>query len=239
MKYIKGLEFMLIRIVKKIVRILYKRKNFKRADHKKIFERIYNEKVWGETISDNPFYSGTGSDEVYANIYSTVISQFIIDNQIKSMVDLGCGDFRVGQKILEKVNIEYTGLDIVPDLINYNNINFSRHNINFKCLNIVNDDLLSAELCTVRQVFQHLSNNDIKKVLRKCKQYKYLIVTEHLPISESPFPNLDKPSDETIRLMFNSGVYLDKHPFSVNIKELLTVYPEVEKDSKIVTYLVF
>lgn len=89
------------------------------------------------------------------------------------MVDLCCGDFRVAKKIIEKSNIEYTGLDIVEDLISYNYINYSNERVKFKCVNIVKDNLHPAEFCTIRQVLQHLSNNDIKKVLTKCKQYKY------------------------------------------------------------------
>jgi SAM-dependent methyltransferase len=225
--------------VNKFKWLLKKFKFFKNVSHKKVFERIYKEKIWGHTKSDNPFYSGSGSDDEYANIYSKIISKFIDDNQVKSMVDLGCGDFRVGKKIIEKVNVEYIGLDIVPDLVHYNNMNFSSDKVKFKCINIVKDDLMKAELCTIRQVLQHLSNNDIKKVLKKCKQYKYLIITEHLPGIESPYPNLDKRSDENIRLMFNSGVYLDEQPFNYYVEELLTVYPEVEKGSKIVTFLVW
>ncbi len=224
------------KIFNKIKRELKKNKFLKSTNHQKVFTRIYNQKIWGVPKSDNPFYSGSGSDEEYAETYSSAISKFIIDNNITSMVDLGCGDFRVGNKIVTKKAIAYTGVDIVLNLIEYNAANFSKEKINFKCLNIVKDKLPLAELCTIRQVLQHLSNKDIQKVLKKCNKYKYVIVTEHLPNVESICPNKDKNSDETIRLMYNSGVYLNKPPFNFKLKELLTVYPEIEKNSKIVTF---
>ena len=227
---------MIKRILNKLKRILSKNRFFKKTDHRKVFTRIYNQKIWGHPKTENPFYSGTGSDDEYAETYSSAISQFIIENNINSIVDLGCGDFRVGNKILMKSAVDYTGVDIVQDLIKYNLANFSNEKISFNCLNIVKDSLPAAELCTIRQVLQHLSNRDIKKVLQKCKKYKYVIVTEHLPDSESPCPNTDKNSDENIRLVYNSGVYLDKHPFNFEVKTLLTVYPEEEKGSKIVTF---
>ncbi len=226
------------RILNKIKRESKKIQFYKKRDHKKIFTKIYSDNIWGQPKSESPFYSGTGSDEDYAKLYSFSLPKFIIENNITSMVDLGCGDFRVGSKILNDVNIDYIGVDIVPELIDYNKQNYNKNNITFRCLNIVKDKLPRAELCTIRQVLQHLSNNDIKRVLKKCKDYKYLIITEHLPCSESSIPNIDKLSDENIRLMNNSGVYLDKPPFNLNVKELLTVYPEVEKGSKIVTFLV-
>lgn len=211
----------------------------RRTNHQKVFSKIYTKKTWGHQKSENPFYSGTGSDDEYTDNYAAIIKKFIHENQVKSMIDLGCGDFRVGHKILRETKIEYIGVDVVPELINYNHSNFSENKTKFKCLNIVNDHLPSAELCTIRQVLQHLSNRDIRKVLEKCKRYKYLIVTEHLPGVESLRPNVDKQSDENIRLMYNSGVYLDKDPFNLDVQELLTVYPKIERGSKIVTLQVW
>lgn len=73
-------------------------------------------------------------------------------------------------------------------------------------------------------------------MLQKYKKYKYVIVTEHLPTRESPCSNMDKNSDENILLMYYSGVYLDKHTFNFKVKTLSTVFHEVEKVSKIVTF---
>lgn len=83
---------------------------------------------------------------------------------------------------------------------------------------------------------QHLSNQDIKKVLKKLKQYDYVIITEHQPTSEDARPNLNKIAGASIRLDMNSGLYLDKTPFNEKIRELLTIYPETEPNSKIVTF---
>jgi len=230
---------MIKRIWNKLKRMKRNSKLFQRTDHKKIFSKIYDQNVWGNPNSESPFYSGTGSDDSYTETYSSMIAKFIAEQGIDSMVDLGCGDFRVGRRILDKANIKYTGVDVVPELIEYNISKFSGGKINFKRLNIVNDNLPPGELCTIRQVLQHLSNKDIQKVLRKCKQFKYLIVTEHLPETESLHPNMDKSSDENIRLMYNSGVYLDKPPFNFKVKEILAVRPEIEEHSKIVTFRVW
>lgn len=57
------------------------------------------------------------------------------------MVDLGCGDFRVRNKILIKAAVDYTGVKIFQDMIKYNMANFSNRKISFNCLYILKDRL--------------------------------------------------------------------------------------------------
>ena len=51
--------------------------------------------------------------------YADVIRAFIRDKGITSVVDLGCGDFRVGS-MLQIQGVKYIGVDIVSDLIDSN-----------------------------------------------------------------------------------------------------------------------
>lgn len=122
-------------------------------------------------------------------------------------------------------NVKYTGIDIVKPLIDKNNDLFGDEQINFECLNIIDDDLPDAELCLIRQVLQHLSNEQILKILQKIKKYKYVIITEHYPAeSVTVRHNIDKPHGEDTRIIDNSAVYLDKPPFNLlGIKKFLEV----------------
>ena len=219
-------------------RILRKLRKWQNVNHQSVFSNIYSKKVWGND-GDSVFYSGTGSDEPYAKPYADVVTGFIKENNITSVVDLGCGDFRIGRLITQANNVKYTGVDVVPDLIKHNALHFSNERTNFLRLNIVKDTLPPGEMCLIRQVLQHLSNTDIQKILKKCKQYRYVIITEHHPIGENIVANHDKPPDESIRLSWNSGVFLDQPPFNKKVEELLTVFPKIEKNSKIVTFRVF
>jgi hypothetical protein len=221
--------------IKKILKHIIKRIRIRKANHEAIFSDIYKNNVWGKG-DGLKFYSGGGSDEINSEPYVSLIVKFIEDNQIQSVADLGCGDFRVGRKIIADKAITYMGIDVVESLIDYNNSTYSSNFVNFKKLNIVKDGLPKANLCLIRQVLQHLSNQDIRKVLKKLKQYDYVIITEHQPTSEDARPNLNKSSGASIRLDINSGLYLDKAPFNEKIKELLTVYPETEPNSKLVTF---
>jgi SAM-dependent methyltransferase len=195
------------------------------GDLKKIFSYVYEDNVWGGDKGE--FYSGPGSDEKVTQPYISLVNQFVKEKKVKSIVDLGCGDFRVGNLIF-KDGLDYTGVDIVPSLIERNNKAYGKENVRFKCINAVDEELPAAELCLIRQVLQHLSNNDIEKILNKCRQYKYVIVSEHIPADKNAVPNLDMNSNWDIRLIQQSGVYVDQPPFSYAAKVLLEVDPSHE-----------
>ncbi|MFN5513605.1 MAG: methyltransferase domain-containing protein [Cyanobacteriota bacterium] len=77
---------------------------------------------------------------------------------------MGCGDFQVGQQLLPLCS-SYIGIDIVKVLIENNNNKFKDTKASFLCLNIIEDDLPTGDVCFVRQVLQHLSNAEITKIL--------------------------------------------------------------------------
>lgn len=199
------------------------------------FSEIYEKNLWGGEKGE--FYSGTGSEGKYAEIYIATIRKFLTENQIKSVVDLGCGDFRIGSQFVSG-ELNYIGVDVVPKLVGHLNKTRSTEKVNFQCLNIAEDELPIGEVCLIREVLQHLSNDEIGKVLRNCKDFKYLIITEYQPPPRSNIvPNLDIPHGPQIRLHFNSGVYPDKLPFNLNISEILAEV-ETAEGNLIRTFLI-
>jgi len=99
------------------------------------------------------------------------------------LCDLGCGDFNIGKQLLAHTS-KYLAVDIVPALIFRNQKVFIDPKLKFKCLDIAKDDLPAGDCAIIRQVMQHLSNAEVHNILLKLKQYKYLIVTEHIPQGE-------------------------------------------------------
>ncbi len=199
------------------------------------FSEIYAQNAWGGAKGE--FYSGDGSDEEYANVYGKMVSRFIAENKIRRVVDLGCGDFRVASKFVSD-DFNYTGCDVVPTLIEHLNKEFRNERIEFRCVNILEDELPDGDLGLIRQVLQHLSNAEIAQTLQNARKYKYLIVTEHFPNPQTEFtPNLDIPHGPIIRVQFDSAVVLDKPPFNLKNLELLLDI-EVEDKSRIKSFLV-
>jgi SAM-dependent methyltransferase len=152
------------------------------------------------------------------------VVRFINEHAIKTVVDLGCGDFRVGRRICSQTNVRYIGIDIVPALIAHHQANFSREGVEFRCANIIQDELPDGELCLIRQVLQHLSNREISCVLSRLNKYGHLLVTEDVYHgSRTVRPNLDHLHGPDNRVHKRSGVFLDLPPYSLASQTLLEV----------------
>ncbi len=184
------------------------------------FSEIYRTRLWGEAEGED-FYSGGGSEEYFAAPYLKQVQRLIAEHQIRTVVDLGCGDFRVGRLISEQCNVQYVGVDVVPDLISYNRSRFAGPQVEFRCANLIDDALPDGGLCLIRQVLQHLTNAEILRVLAKCAKYRAVLVTEELFTKRGSRPNLDITHGPDNRASDNSGVFLHLPPFSLKTTTVL------------------
>jgi len=180
-----------------------------------MFSGVYANSRWGKSSDPTtPFYSGLGShDPGLVTPYVASVRQFLATFPDKpSVVDLGCGDFHIGSRIRDTAS-GYVACDIVPALIERNRSAFAQMEVDFRCLDLTRDPLPEGDVAFVRQVFQHLSNENIQKALDQITAtYQYLVVTEHVPLGNF-VPNIDKKDDHTIRLDYGSGVDITKPPF--------------------------
>ncbi|WP_299399183.1 class I SAM-dependent methyltransferase [uncultured Gelidibacter sp.] len=184
---------------------------------KAAMEQVYEMKLWGGNESE--FYSGDGShDPKLVNPYIDVVTAFLKSFKNPLIVcDLGCGDFNVGKELVKYAQ-KYVAVDIVADLIAHNKEKFDHANLEFQCLDIAVDALPAGDCAIVRQVLQHVSNAEIQRILDKLSNYKYVILTEHLP--EGDFtPNKDIISGQGIRLKKGSGLDVLAPPFHFKVKE--------------------
>lgn len=205
---------------RRLIYYLEDRQNQKKT-LQEIFSDIYGKKRWG--ANGKKFSSGRGSSESclvdpYVNKIREDLNVYA-QNKPK-IVDLGCGNFNVGKNFINYAK-EYIAVDIVPEIIKtLRDKNFPGH-VKFLNLNIVEDDLPDGDVCFLRQVLQHLSNQDIIKILPKLKKYNTVYITEHYPRDNNRIvPNRDMFSGARIRLYVNSGVYLDLPPFNIDKKAL-------------------
>lgn len=140
----------------------------------KEFEKIYYTNSW---ICG----SGPGSSVKNTKIYNKIIIDFINNNNIKSVVDLGCGDWQSSYLIYKNVDVEYLGIDCVKKVIIENRKKFS--NFKFESMNILKniDKIPSADLYVLKDVLQHWKLNDIYFFLDKLiqKEYKYILIVNN------------------------------------------------------------
>lgn len=179
--------------------------------------QVYQKKLWGANPSG--FYSGEGSHHPeLVNPYIELITAFLSKFKKPIVVcDLGCGDFNVGRQLVKHTKT-FIAVDIVPDLIAYNKETFKEDHLEFHCLDIAEDDLPAGDCALLRQVLQHISNAEVQSILNKLSDFKYVIITEHLPTGEF-IPNKDIISGQGIRLKKQSGLNLLAPPFHFKVKE--------------------
>lgn len=204
---------------------------------KDVMTQIYDRYLWGG--KDFDFYSGIGSHHPETiNPYLGAVIDFLSSYNTPLIVcDLGCGDFNIGKHLVPHTKT-YIAVDIVETLISRNKTLFKSDHLEFRCLDISKDELPAGDCAILRQVLQHLSNTEIQSILKKLSNYKYLILTEHLPMGHFT-ANKDIISRQGIRIKQNSGVDILEAPFNFKVesKKQLNEFILENKKGCIVTTL--
>lgn len=194
---------------------------------KDAMQQVYEKNLWGSGGED--FYSGEGSHkpEIVKPYVEKLIAFLSSFEKPISVCDLGCGDFNVGKELVGHAK-NFIAVDIVPELIERNKEKYKAPKLEFLCLDVAKDTLPNTECAILRQVLQHISNDEVKQVAAKLVNYKYVIVTEHLPNKDFT-PNVDIISGQGTRLKKQSGINLLLAPFNLKVvaqRELLKVIDE-------------
>lgn len=147
------------------------------------FTNIYESNHWGNNgISAYSGSSGDGSNIDYnSTTYVPFLKKFITDNNIKTVVDLGCGDFRCGNIIYGDLDVSYTGYDTYKKVVDYNLTKFQFPKYSFVHLDFCNnkESIVSGDMCILKDVIQHWELNDIYTFLDylvDVKKFKYILI---------------------------------------------------------------
>jgi hypothetical protein len=148
-----------------------------------VFTEIYQKGVWGNNNNNEYHGSSGGGSDISFNIdtYVPFLKKFIKENNIKSVVDLGCGDFRCGPFIYEDLNVVYTGYDVYKKVVDYNSKQHDLPKYTFKHLDFCNkkEEIISGDLCIIKDVIQHWCLADIYTFLDYLvysKKFKYILL---------------------------------------------------------------
>ena len=147
----------------------------------KIFTNIYEHSTWGN--NNNSHYkgsSGSGSSIDY-NIkhYVPFLKNYILKKNIRSIVDLGCGDFKCGTSIYNGLNISYCGYDIYKKVILHNQLLMPNYTFITSDFYKDKENLIKADLCILKDVLQHWPLEYIYSFmdyLIESKKYKYILI---------------------------------------------------------------
>src|SRR5882672_4828237 len=153
------------------------------------FTDIYRQAIWGQN-AQGAGRSGPGSTLRATLIYRTFLRQFMRDNDIRSVVDGGCGDWEFSQAI-DWSGIDYKGFDIVESNITHHKEKHEKPNIQFFLGNLVELDLPPADLLICKHVLQHLPTRDVQIFLTQLTKYKHVLLTNSVNAKTMSAANSD------------------------------------------------
>ena len=192
--------------------------------------------MWNKN-SDLDFDSGPGSHDLnLVNPYVEKLIKFLIKNKNLTIVDIGCGDFNVGKQIF-KYSKKYIAIDIVQELIDRNKNKFQADNLIFKKIDAVSQNIPRGDCVIVKEIFQHITNTEIKSILKKIQNFKYIFITESEPLFKFKV-NMDKQKGPDCRIDLKSGIIIDKSPFNFSFKEKKQIL-KIKKEDRYITTLLY
>lgn len=172
-------------------------------DASSVFASIYERGVWGGG-------SGAGSNIEHTAVYAGLVQYLIASNSVRSVVDLGCGDWRF-TRYLDLTGVDYLGVDVVPAVIEANNAQYAGAGIRFECADVAAFALPVCDLVLCKDVLQHLSNANVLRVCGQLGQGRRWLLTNDFHSANENCENGDtRPLDPTAP------------PFSVAARAVLT-----------------
>ncbi|EMY61973.1 class I SAM-dependent methyltransferase [Leptospira terpstrae] len=136
------------------------------------FEKVYDEKKWGDG-------SGIGSWPENAGPYLKLLQESLNDPKYTTIVDLGCGDWKLMETLSIPEEKKYVGYDLVTDLIAQNTKKYSKKNVKFLVIKQLSDIRnVSADLLIVKDVLHHWPIAHINYFLKEIlPNYRYALIT--------------------------------------------------------------
>lgn len=205
-------------------------KNKVESENKNVFDDIYKTNLWHTEES----VSGGGSTMEATKTVRKEIPEILKKYNIKSMLDIPCGDYN-WMKEVPKGECIYIGGDIVQDIVENDNKLYKNDKVSFEVINMTVDKLPKVDLIFCKDCLQHLSYENVARALNNFKNSgaKYLLVSSFprtwrnhdiydgdyrpLNICIKPF-NYPKPVYKFRELSIAEGVEPDKYMYLYDLK---------------------
>jgi len=155
------------------------------------FEKVFESRAWGHSWDIQ--YTGLNASGMGATLYWTqevIAALHVIINDIKEQVgsshrvrvlDVPCGDMAWMSRFLKtRDDVDYTGIDIVPALIENHRTRFRDYSWKFQHMDIIEDPIEEMyDVIVCRTLMQHLYFHDVMRLLRKFSESgsRYILMT--------------------------------------------------------------
>lgn len=134
------------------------------------FETIYEKDEWGAG-------SGPRSHPYFTIEYRAFLQRFLALNDVRSVVDIGCGDWQFS-RFIDFGAASYLGLDVVRSVVERNRAVYGSSRIRFDLMPDRLDDVHSGDLVIIKDVLQHLPDPDVFEIMNKIvPRFKFALIT--------------------------------------------------------------
>lgn len=182
------------------------------------FDKIYNNGLWNDNIKTIPL-SGPGSSLTNTLKYRELLDNITDELNIKSIVDVGCGDLTWMPYTNTFKMCKYTGIDIVKSLIESHSI--THIDKSFLCMDAVVEDVPCGDLVILRDILFHLSHEDVINLLNNIKgKFKYYMITSSNNTVNNDMFNKYHFHELNVRI----------HPFNLKSFKVMLTEPEFNRD---------
>lgn len=175
-------------------------------------------------LTNNLIETHSGPGSLLRNTDNLIINleKFIKENNIKTIIDAPCGDFNY-MKEINLDNTFYKGYDISELAIELCK-KYEKDNIKFNVFDITFQKLDYADLIICKDLFIHLSFNDINKILKNIidSKCKFFAVSRY---DNGKITNIDKETGLSAR-----AIEITLPPFNFNYKIIQTIKYSTNKN---------
>jgi hypothetical protein len=129
------------------------------------FQRIFDENAWGNSES----VSGEGSNLTRTAAVRAALPGLLARHGVRSLLDAPCGDF-YWMKEVDLDSVDYTGVDIVPEIIARDVELYAGPTRRFLLGDLVDGELPKADLILCRDCLVHLPYHETWKALENMRR---------------------------------------------------------------------
>ena len=147
-----------------------------------VFTHIYESAQWGNNKNDNYSGSSGGGSEIEYNVpFIKMLKKILHVEKIRHIVDLGCGDFKIGTLVYDDIDVLYTGYDSYKKVIEHHKTQYQEPKYTFKHLDFYTnkESIVEGDMCILKDVLQHWTTEQIYNFLDyiiESKKFKCILI---------------------------------------------------------------
>jgi SAM-dependent methyltransferase len=194
-------------------------------DFYRLFRPRTMQEAFAEVYARDDWEGGSGRGSTASNTvaYRQLLTDFLRYHEIKSVVDVGCGDWQFSQ-LIDWSGIDYLGIDTVPAVVKENRKRFGSR-ARFECRDVTREGLPPADLVLLKDVLQHWPTAAIQSFRPQLAQCRFAVITNS--VDDGPRLNCD------IAMSGYRGLDLRLAPFNWPAEELLRYQTDESKNGEL------